>query len=170
VKKVKDQKGDLTVSAATAYPNATDSKERLAADRLCDVKDVAEFLGLAPNSIYHMASEGRLPVVRISARCLKFRPSEILAWIERKSQKENNVEVKIKEGNLLILLDLEEPKLSATGKTEVVAGTGGRWRSGAKINGKSVWVVASAYVYPDKTLEPVRKATKRDTQKKSDRE
>jgi predicted DNA-binding transcriptional regulator AlpA len=89
VEKVKDQKGDLTVPAATAYRSATDSKERFAADRLWDAKEVAEFLGMAVGSIYHMCSQGRLPTVHISARCLKFRPSEILAWIERKSQKEN---------------------------------------------------------------------------------
>jgi hypothetical protein len=76
------------------------------------------------------------------------------------------VEVKIKDKKLHIVLDLEEPKPSGTGKTDVVAGTGGRWRSGAKINGKSVWVIASAYVYPDRNLEPGRKATMKDTQKK----
>jgi excisionase family DNA binding protein len=87
-KKVKDQKGHLTEPAD--HLGGTESKNRLDTDRLWDVKDVAEFLGLAVGTIYHMASEGRIPVVRISARCLKFRRSEILAWVERKSQKETN--------------------------------------------------------------------------------
>jgi excisionase family DNA binding protein len=57
-------------------------------DRLMDVNDVAKLLGLAPGTIYHLVSQGRIPFIRLSARCLKFRRSDILPWIERKSQKE----------------------------------------------------------------------------------
>jgi len=59
-------------------------------DRLMNVREVAELLGLSPGTVYHLASQRRIPVVRLSARCLKFRHSEILAWIESKSQKETN--------------------------------------------------------------------------------
>ena len=57
-------------------------------ERLLDVTEVAQFLGLAPGTIYHLVSQRRIPVVRISARCVRFRPSDIMAWIERKSVKE----------------------------------------------------------------------------------
>jgi excisionase family DNA binding protein len=50
--------------------------------RLWNVREVAEFLGLSPGTVYHMVSEGRIPVVRISARCIKFRPSEIENWLD----------------------------------------------------------------------------------------
>ncbi len=42
-----------------------------------DVREVAEFLKLAPGTIYHLVSEGRLPCVRLSARCLRFRQSDL---------------------------------------------------------------------------------------------
>ena len=56
-------------------------------DHLWNVRDVAEFLGLAQGTIYHLVSEGRIPFTRLSPRCLKFRRSEILAWIESKSKR-----------------------------------------------------------------------------------
>jgi excisionase family DNA binding protein len=46
-------------------------------DRLMDVNEVAEFLGLAVGSVYHMASAKRLPCIRLSARCLRFRRSDL---------------------------------------------------------------------------------------------
>ena len=50
-------------------------------DRLLDVNEVAELLQLAPGSVYHFVSQGRLPCVRLSARCLRFRRSDIDAWV-----------------------------------------------------------------------------------------
>lgn len=51
------------------------------ADRLIDVKELADYLGLAVGTIYHLVSEDRLPCVRLSARCLRFRRSDIDAWV-----------------------------------------------------------------------------------------
>lgn len=68
------------------------NEEIMTQDRLMNVREVAELLGLSPGTIYHLASQRRIPVVRLSARCLKFRHSEILAWIEGKSQKETSDE------------------------------------------------------------------------------
>lgn len=56
-------------------------------DRLMSVDEIAEFLGLAKGTVYHLASQGRIPCVRLSARCLKFRLSQVMAWIESKSKK-----------------------------------------------------------------------------------
>jgi hypothetical protein len=75
------------------------------------------------------------------------------------------MEVRIKRNTLHIMLDLEDPTPSATGKTEVVAGTGGRWRSGLKINGKPLWLIATAYIYPDKTPDRGRKKGNRARRK-----
>jgi excisionase family DNA binding protein len=46
-------------------------------DRLLDVNEVAEFLGLAVGTVYHLVSQKRLPCIRLSARCLRFRRSDL---------------------------------------------------------------------------------------------
>jgi excisionase family DNA binding protein len=63
-------------------------RDELNGDRLMNVNGVAELLGLATGTIYHLVSQRRISFVRLSARCLRFRRSEILAWIELKSQRE----------------------------------------------------------------------------------
>jgi excisionase family DNA binding protein len=57
-----------------------ESKEMME-DYLLDVKEVAELLGLAPGSIYQLISQSRITVVRLSARCVRFRRSDIDRWI-----------------------------------------------------------------------------------------
>lgn len=54
------------------------------ADHLMHVREVAAYLGMAPASIYHLVSEGRIPCIHLSARCLRFRRSDIDAWIAAK--------------------------------------------------------------------------------------
>ena len=54
-------------------------------DRLLTVNEVAQLLRLAPGSVYHLVSQRRLPCVRLSARCLRFRESEIWKYIGRLS-------------------------------------------------------------------------------------
>jgi excisionase family DNA binding protein len=51
------------------------------------VDEIAELLGLAKGTVYHLVSEERIPCVRLSARCLRFRLSEVMEWIEKKSIK-----------------------------------------------------------------------------------
>jgi excisionase family DNA binding protein len=50
-------------------------------DNLLDVRQVAKLLGLAPGSIYQLISQSRIPVVRLSARCVRFRRCDIDRWI-----------------------------------------------------------------------------------------
>ena len=57
-----------------------ESKEMME-DYLLDVKEVAELLGLAPGSIYQLISQSRITVVRLAARCVRFRRSDIDRWI-----------------------------------------------------------------------------------------
>jgi excisionase family DNA binding protein len=52
-------------------------------DRLMNVNEVAEFLGLAVGTVYHLVSQKRLPCLRLSARCLRFRKSDLNAFIDR---------------------------------------------------------------------------------------
>jgi excisionase family DNA binding protein len=53
-------------------------------DRLLHVRETAQFLGLATGSLYHMVSQGRVPCIRLSNRCLRFRKSDLEAWIQTK--------------------------------------------------------------------------------------
>lgn len=55
-----------------------------AADRLMKITEAAQFLAVSPNSLYHMVSQGRVPCIRLSNRCLRFRKSDLEAWIATK--------------------------------------------------------------------------------------
>lgn len=50
-------------------------------DSLINIKAVAEWTGLSVGTIYHFVSQRKILFVRISARCIKFDPPEIRAWI-----------------------------------------------------------------------------------------
>ena len=67
-------------SAVADGPDSVGRKEMTR--RLLDVNEIAELLGLAVGTVYHMVSEGRLPCVRLSARCLRFEESAIDRFIE----------------------------------------------------------------------------------------
>jgi excisionase family DNA binding protein len=51
---------------------------------LLTIKQVSSMTGLKIGSLYHFVSEGRLPVIRISARCIRFRREDIEKWIANK--------------------------------------------------------------------------------------
>ena len=51
---------------------------------LLDVKEVAKLTGISIGTLYHWVSEGRIPVVRLSARCIRFRRSDLEVWIAGK--------------------------------------------------------------------------------------
>lgn len=55
-------------------------------DQLLTVKQLAELLGIAPASVYHWISAGRLPVIRLSKRCVRFRRSEIFSMLAKLNQ------------------------------------------------------------------------------------
>ena len=50
---------------------------------LLTVPEAAGILRLSPKSVYKLVDEGRLPVVRMSARRLRLRRASLLAWLER---------------------------------------------------------------------------------------
>lgn len=51
-------------------------------DRLLTINEVAELTGLAVGTIYHLVSQMRVPVVRISSRCIRFRLSSLERWFD----------------------------------------------------------------------------------------
>ena len=53
-------------------------------DPLLDISAVAAWTGLSKLSLYHFVSQRRIPFVRISARCIRFRRSDIETWLASK--------------------------------------------------------------------------------------
>jgi excisionase family DNA binding protein len=52
---------------------------------LLDVREAAALLRIAPGTLYHWLSESRdVPVVRLGARCVRFRRSDLEQWISEK--------------------------------------------------------------------------------------
>ena len=49
---------------------------------LLTAAEVATLTGFAEGTIRHFVSQRRIPVVRISARCVRFRRSDIEEWIK----------------------------------------------------------------------------------------
>jgi excisionase family DNA binding protein len=50
-------------------------------ESLLTIRQLSELTQLSVGSLYHFVSQQRIPVVRISARCLRFRKADIEAWI-----------------------------------------------------------------------------------------
>jgi excisionase family DNA binding protein len=53
----------------------------MGASDLMGIVETAALLGINSGTAYHWVSEGRLPVVRLSARCIRFRRSDVEAFI-----------------------------------------------------------------------------------------
>lgn len=56
------------------------------ADKLLTIQEVAVMTGLAVGSLYHLVSQRKIPVVRLSKRCLRFRRSDLYRWFDEKSE------------------------------------------------------------------------------------
>jgi excisionase family DNA binding protein len=55
-------------------------------NRLLTIRELAECLGISPGTAYHWLSQGRLPCIRFSSRCVRFRESEIQTMLEELRQ------------------------------------------------------------------------------------
>ena len=62
------------------------SPETMKSERLLTISEVAEMTGLAVGTLYHFVSQQRIPVVRLSKRCIRFRYSDLLDWIQTLTQ------------------------------------------------------------------------------------
>jgi hypothetical protein len=56
---------------------------------------------------------------------------------------------RVKNGNLVIELPLEKPRPSSTGKTLLIASTRGVQQTTVQFKGKTISVVANAFVFAD---------------------
>jgi excisionase family DNA binding protein len=50
---------------------------------LLTAAEVAKLTGFAEGTIRHFVSQRRIPFIRMSARCIRFRRSDIDAWLGR---------------------------------------------------------------------------------------
>lgn len=55
-------------------------------DRLLTVRELAERLGISVGTVYHWLSQDRLPCVRFSSRCVRFRESDVQKMLEQLGQ------------------------------------------------------------------------------------
>lgn len=49
---------------------------------LLNIKEVAQLTGFSVGTLYHFVSQRRIPFVRISSRCVRFRTQDIEKWLE----------------------------------------------------------------------------------------
>jgi excisionase family DNA binding protein len=54
-------------------------------ESLLTIREVSEITQLTVGTLYHLISQRRIPVVRLSSRCVRFRKSDIEAWLSEKS-------------------------------------------------------------------------------------
>ena len=55
-------------------------------ERLLRIQEVSDLTGLAVGTLYHFVSAKRIPVVRLSRRCIHFRLSDLQVWLEELTQ------------------------------------------------------------------------------------
>lgn len=52
------------------------------ADKLLTARELADQLGLAPATVLDWFEAGRIPGFKLGNRAVRFRPSEVEAWLE----------------------------------------------------------------------------------------
>lgn len=55
-------------------------------EKLLNIRELAHSLGISVGAAYHWLSQGRLPCVRFSARCVRFRESDLESMLEQLKQ------------------------------------------------------------------------------------
>ncbi|MFN3740845.1 MAG: helix-turn-helix transcriptional regulator [Thermodesulfovibrionales bacterium] len=79
-------------------------------ERLLTPAELAQLLGVSRRSIYLMVHKKRIPAVKISRHCLRFRQSEIEKWL--KSKEAPALEVEPQDINKLVDRIIKEVKES----------------------------------------------------------
>jgi excisionase family DNA binding protein len=54
-------------------------------ENLVSIKEVSKATGIAVGTLYHWVSEGKIPVVRLSKRCIRFRLADLALWVDAHS-------------------------------------------------------------------------------------
>ena len=56
-------------------------------DELLTVPEAAAFLHIAVGTAFHWISEGRLPTIHLSARCVRFSKVALQKWLKERSRR-----------------------------------------------------------------------------------
>jgi excisionase family DNA binding protein len=64
------------------------TQELESGEKLLTIQEVAELTGLAVGTLYHLVNDPsrRLPVIRLSKRCIRFRLRDLRAWLDSLSE------------------------------------------------------------------------------------
>jgi excisionase family DNA binding protein len=54
-------------------------------DRLLTAREVAERLGVSPATVLRWVRRGELPAIRLPSGAIRFRESELEAWLEQRA-------------------------------------------------------------------------------------
>jgi excisionase family DNA binding protein len=73
---------DLTAAKTAATPGGTCSL----GEPLVDAAAVAEYLGCDKATVYRLAASVELPSIEIAPRVLRFRPSDVRAFVESRTR------------------------------------------------------------------------------------
>ena len=92
-------------------------------EKLLTVNDVCAVTGLKRSTIYAMIHHERIPVIKISGRCVRFRESDIQAWLESKlvdaKDKEPKEQVQLSRNTMKGSASVDEPTKKARGRGRV---------------------------------------------------
>ena len=66
-------------------------------DRLLSTRELADFLGVSPETVLRRWRSGELPGYRLASNVLRFRESEIEAWLEGTRPARTLAEVRTEE-------------------------------------------------------------------------
>lgn len=55
-------------------------------EKLLNIRELADRLGISSGTAYHWLSQDRLPCVRFSARCVRFRESDVEKMLDQLGQ------------------------------------------------------------------------------------
>jgi excisionase family DNA binding protein len=72
----------MTSAHRQAGINSADGVISSHSDRLLTIHEVSALTRLAVGTLYHFVSDGRIPVIHLSRRCIRFRLSDLEHWID----------------------------------------------------------------------------------------
>ena len=58
---------------------------------LLNVEEAAALIGVSTGTVYHWIGEKRIPVVRLSRRCVRFRRADLEEWISQLTERPREV-------------------------------------------------------------------------------
>jgi excisionase family DNA binding protein len=67
----------MSIHSQAAGRRLSGSRSKTGMEKLLTIREVAERLSISTGTAYHWLSAGRLTCIRFSARCVRFRESDI---------------------------------------------------------------------------------------------